>query len=452
MLAHGILAFAGMTRAASGNPPRLTVEAQARIRLNTPEVAWTREVSRGESGGHPMAERSKPTPWRAIAACLLWLGAIAGVDTAARAQTAFYSAAGVDLGRYPPGGLIRQQPILGAPDGAAAYRVLYRSTGLRGEPIAVSGVVIIPAGEPPAGGRPVVAWAHPTTGVVPACAPSLARVLFSSIQGLREMLAAGYVVAATDYPGLGVSGPHPYLVGESEGRAVLDSVRAARVTQGSGAGTRFAAWGHSQGGQAALFTGLLSRSYAPELTLVGVAAAAPATELATLMGDDLDSDGGRNLTAMTLWSWQRVYGAPMSRLLTPEAIPNVDRLAGLCIERAFDMFTRRGPTKALARSFLRVDDPAKIEPWRELLESNTPGALAPNIPIFLAQGDADKLVIPAVTRDYMGKLCAAGSRVRLLTLPGVGHGFSGRDSAAAAVTWMTARFSGEPAPSDCGGL
>ncbi len=94
----------------------------------------------------------------------------------------------------------------GAPDGAAAYRVLYRSKGLHDEPIAVSGVVIVPAGPPPPGGRLIVAWAHPTTGIVSKCAPSLAHVLFSSIQGLHEMLRRNYVVAATDYPGLGTVG------------------------------------------------------------------------------------------------------------------------------------------------------------------------------------------------------------------------------------------------------
>ena len=154
----------------------------------------------------------------------------------ARAQTDFYTIASSELGFYSNGALIRSQPMWGAPDGAAAYRILYRSEGLNGEPIAVSGVVIVPDGSPPPGGRPIVAWAHPTTGVARACAPSLARVLFRSIQGLRGMLAQGYAVAATDYPGLGTPGPHPYLVGVSEGRAVLDSVRAARTIPGVGGG------------------------------------------------------------------------------------------------------------------------------------------------------------------------------------------------------------------------
>ena len=104
------------------------------------------------------------------------------------------------------GTLIRQKPRTGAPLDALAYRVLYRSTGLKGEPIAVSGAIIIPAGQPPPGGCPIVAWAHPTTGIVPRCAPSLALFLFQQIQGLREMMRRGYIVAATDYPGLGT--PH----------------------------------------------------------------------------------------------------------------------------------------------------------------------------------------------------------------------------------------------------
>ena len=350
-----------------------------------------------------------------------------------------------------PGTLLDYQPLPNAPDGATAYRVLYRSTGLRGEPIAISGAIIVPAGPVPPGGRPIVAWAHPTTGVVDKCAPSLARVLYRSIQGLNEMLARGYIVAATDYPGLGTPGVHPYLVGISEGRAVLDSVRAARQLAGpGGAANAFAAWGHSQGGHAALFTGILAGGYAPDLTLVGVAAAAPATELATLMMADLDTSGGKNLTAMTLWSWSQVYGAPMTKVVMPAALPVINELANDCIETIFDVLERRGPSKALDRSFLSVDDLADREPWRSLLARNTPGTLPPRIPVFLAQGAADTLVLPRVTQDYRARLCRAGSRVEFDLVPGVGHLSIAKDAAPAALDWIGDRFAGEPAPSNCG--
>jgi acetyl esterase/lipase len=365
----------------------------------------------------------------------------------AEAQGGFYSAAHLDLGSYANGQLIRSEAMAGAPDAATAYRILYRSEGLHGEPIAVSGVVIVPAEPSTMTGRPIIAWAHPTTGVVPVCAPSLARVFFESIQGLHEMLQQGYVVAATDYPGLGTAGPHPYLVGLSEGHAVLDSVRAARSMTGSG--PAFAVWGHSQGGHAALYTGILAADYAPELKLVGVAAAAPATDLGALLADDRGTTGGTNVTAMTLWSWSQIYGAPLAGVVTSQGMSAMEALAHECIERYFDVITRRGPSKALARSFLKVENISDVEPWRSLLRTNSPGTLPTRIPIFLAQGTDDTLVLPAVTRSYMQELCEAGSPVQWHPIEGVGHLFVARDSASAAIAWIGARFAGTPAPNDC---
>src|ERR1700761_3601808 len=280
-----------------------------------------------------------------LAAVLL---ASSGYAGAVSAQTSFYDAPRSLLAGQP-GTLVRQQPIDGAPLGAAAYRVLYRSAGLKREPIFVSGVVIVPEGDPPPGGRPIVAWAHPTSGVTPRCAPSLAIFLFQQIQGLRSFVERGYVVAATDYPGLGTPETHPYLVGDSEAEAVIDSVRVASNMPGAGGGKRFVVWGHSQGGQAALFTGLIAKSYAPELTLLGVAAAAPATDLVTLMNDDINSVGGKNITSMALGSWHRVYDASISKIVDPRAIPVMDRLAHECIEGPFDLVARQRTEKPLEK-------------------------------------------------------------------------------------------------------
>jgi acetyl esterase/lipase len=376
----------------------------------------------------------------ALGAALLFVASVA------QAQEPFYRASAQEIAG-PPGTVIRSEPMATTLSGASAYRVLYRSTGLHDEPIAVSGVVIVPPGPPPPGGRPIVAWAHPTSGVVPRCAPSLAIFVFQQIQGLRLLTERGFIVAATDYPGLGTPQTHPYLVGDSEARAVLDIVRAAHGT--GGAQNRFAVWGHSQGGQAALFTGLLAKTYAPELDLIGVAAAAPATDLATLLGDDISSGGGRNLAAMTLWSWSRVFGAPIDNVVDPSALPVIDRLAGECIESVYDLMLRRRTSRSLEQQFLTANDFYRAEPWRSLMARNSPGPLPPQIPLFLAQGGADELVRPQVTRDFMRRQCAAGGKVQMLFLPGSNHGFIARDAAAAAAAWMTGRFAGESAPSDC---
>jgi hypothetical protein len=131
--------------------------------------------------------------------------------TATAAADEFYEATAADL-QGPPGSVIR---YLGIPriqlTGAMVYRVLYRSTGLNGQPIAVSGIVMAPDRRAPAGGWPVIAWAHGTTGVARKCAPSLLPDPIASIPGINEMILHNFVVAATDYPGLGTAGeqqPH----------------------------------------------------------------------------------------------------------------------------------------------------------------------------------------------------------------------------------------------------
>jgi pimeloyl-ACP methyl ester carboxylesterase len=365
---------------------------------------------------------------------------LAGAD-AAVAQTAFYHAPPSAVAGAP-GTLVRQEVIDGAPLGATTYRVLYRSAGLDDKPILVSGVVIVPQGDPPPGGRPIVAWAHPTSGIVPHCAPSLAIFLFQQIQGLRSFVRDGYVVAATDYPGLGTVGPHPYLVGTSEARAVIDSVRVAGQLPGAGGG-------HSQGGHAALFTGLIAKSYAPELDLLGVAAAAPATDLATLMNDDIDSVGGKNITAMTLWSWQRVYDANMDKVVDRRAMPAIDQLASECIEGPFDIAVRQRTEQPLEQYFLTAKHPSDVEPWHTLLARNSPGTLPPELPVFLAQGSDDVIIRPKVTQDYAAALCGAGSKVRMLSMPNIGHGRAAQASTEAVLDWTSARFAGNTAPDDC---
>ena len=110
--------------------------------------------------------------------------------------------------------------------------MLYRSTSPTGAPIAVSGTVAVPKGNAPRGGWPVITWAHGTTGIADACAPSRANVLGGYDNPLlNRWLQAGYAVVRTDYEGLGTPGDHPYLIGVSEGRSVLDMVRAARAAR-----------------------------------------------------------------------------------------------------------------------------------------------------------------------------------------------------------------------------
>jgi hypothetical protein len=131
--------------------------------------------------------------------------------------------------------------------GAQAYRVLYTSTLDDGEPAVASGIVIAAEDLPP-GPRPVIAWAHGTTGVAEGCAPSLLNDPFGAgaTPALAQVIANGWVMVATDYAGLSIAGPHPYLIGQAAGRSVLDSVRAAHQLDGLVLEDQTEVWGHSQ--------------------------------------------------------------------------------------------------------------------------------------------------------------------------------------------------------------
>ncbi len=348
----------------------------------------------------------------------------------------------------PPGSVIRVWPLEGGGPSGVAFRILYRSTNDKGQAIPVSGAIFLPSSDPPPDGWPVIAWAHPTTGVMPDCAPSLMPDSAGMIWGLGEMLAAGYVVAATDYPGLGTDGIHPYLIGDSEARAVLDSVRAARNLENSHASDRFVVWGHSQGGQAALFTGQIARHYAPELKLLGVAAAAPATNLERLFEKDYPDPTGKELAAMALLSWSRLNAIPLQNVVYPQAIPAFRRTAEQCGESLAEFRKMGRDEKPLNREFLEID-PTTTAPWDTIMAENSPGEERIEVPVFIAQGLADTTVEPAITRNYGELLCRQGTPVDFIEMPGVDHVFAARDSVNRALAWMTARFRGLPAPDTC---
>ncbi|HEY3202157.1 MAG TPA: alpha/beta fold hydrolase, partial [Thermoanaerobaculia bacterium] len=360
-----------------------------------------------------------------------WAG---GCGSMPPAPGSFYSASARSIAGSP-GHLIRSEPLSGAPSGAAAWKVLYVSTGLDGRPTAVSGVVIAPTLPAPSAGRPIVAWAHPTTGVADNCAPSIREGFFDTIPHLPALIALDYVVAATDYEGLGTPGVHPYLVGVSEGRSVLDSVRAARQIEKTGAGTRFAVWGHSQGGHAALFTGQLVKSYAPDLSLVGVAAIAPATELAELLRDDVEERVGRILGAFCLWSWSRIYDTPLTPIVKASAVSAVDRVARDCIESEGEGYRAAFDSLPLPSSFLSADA-YTVEPWKHLLAENRPGQTPVGAPIYVAQGTEDSIVRPSVTSDFVEGLCRGGEIVRMERFSGVNHFKASHVSASSAIQWM----------------
>ncbi|HEX7853084.1 MAG TPA: lipase family protein [Sphingobium sp.] len=172
-----------------------------------------------------------------------------------------------------PGQLLRSEPLPRAASLLAAQqniRILYSSTdGVGGKaPIVVSGAVFLPKGTAPAGGWPVVAWAHGTLGVGDGCAPSWQGRAYRDVAYLSRWLDEGFAVVATDYQGLGVPGPNPALNNRSNAYTLLDSVRAAfRLTPALS--NKILLVGQSQGGAAVVAAAGYAPSYARDLHILG---------------------------------------------------------------------------------------------------------------------------------------------------------------------------------------
>lgn len=335
--------------------------------------------------------------------------------------------------------------------GAGAVRLLYVTTDYRGRPTVSSAMAWLPQDDT-AGPRPVVAWAHPTTGIARACAPSLAAAPVRRVPGLAELLATGAIVVATDYPGLGTPGPTAYLIGRAEGQAVLDSVRAMHRLKGVSAAPRFAIYGHSQGGQASLFAGTMAAGYAPELTLAGVAAAAPAADLTALTEASNDTAIGRWVLAMALDSWRQFY--PRSRpVLDPvtAAFPAdfraviVDSCLMTAAEFARIQLFAKPLNPALAdRSALRRP------PLPALLARNSARPLPPEVPLLVLQGGDDTVVPAKVTRAFVEASCQAGGRVQVFFDPTQNHFYIALANGSRMAGWLSDRLAGKPARNDCG--
>lgn len=358
---------------------------------------------------------------------------------------AFYDQPSGDLGA--PGTLLRREVIPKLVPNATTYRVLYTSTDLGGQRRAVSGVIVVPNAPAPSSGRPVVVYTHGTVGVAPRCAPSLQPTSKQSLlfEGGRELVAAGYVIAASDYQGLGTAGPHPYLVSEVEATNSLDIARAARHLDAAQASDSVAVWGHSQGGHAAIATGQLARTYAPELHLVGVAAGAPPSDMVEMFSANTRTTVGKVLIAMAMSSWAAVYhDASLDQVLKPAARSAVRDIARNCLYGPGQLLASMPGALVLKVSFLSAP-PWKTEPWATIARDNSLGDDPVDAPVLVVQSDADTIIPAAITKKFVQRLCAAGTSVEFHELHGVSHLDTGHDAVPTLLPWLAARFAGEAA-------
>jgi len=227
----------------------------------------------------------------------------------------------------------------------------------------------------------------------------------------------------------------------------LDSVRAARQLD-INAGNRYVVWGHPQGGHSAFWTAQESFIYAPELKLLGVAAAAPATSIEAVFKYGYNNTIGSILTSEAIYSWSKTYPeVDMAQVVKPEYVAQVEKLARTCITTPA-VFLIVGE-KPLPSTFFKVD-PTTTEPYSSIIRGNT--ARGPiDVPILIAHGTTDEVIPFDSSVAEAKRPCAEGETVQFSRYPNEKHNSVINTSAVATVGWIQDRFAGRAAPSNCGG-
>ncbi len=365
------------------------------------------------------------------------------------AQAGFYDATQAQIAQ-PPGTLIRAQTIgLPAFYRAKAWRILYATRDYAGNPIAASGVVVQSTVRPVGPrGQTIVAWAHSTVGTAQGCAPSLRQQPTQFILGLNDMISAGYITVATDYPGLGTVGPVGYLIGKGQAYAVLDSVRAAARLPGVKAARDYGVYGFSQGGHAAIFSGLVAPQYMPEFNLKAIAAVAPPSDLLKLFSYNATTVEGKVLVSYVMQSWAIKYGLSLREVLSDAAIQTVFRINSICVDDfsgSLDAYKAQGSFGA----DMFLGNPLHHPLWRQRLIENSASTWPTKVPLMVVQGSSDSIVHPEVTEAALSATCLAGGNVNYVSLSNRSHSGSAKDGIPKVTAWLIQRLNGVPNVNSC---
>jgi hypothetical protein len=325
-----------------------------------------------------------------------------------------------------------------------SYRIMYLSTTVGGAPTVVTGLVAAPEDRAPFGGYPVLLHGHGTIGLADQCAPSRGFEVDDNdyareFDSVANATSDGWVVASTDYEGLGGPGVHPYLVGVSAGRSMLDAGRAARQVPGIYASPTTAIGGFSQGGHAGLWAAQMAPEWTPEQQLAGSVLAAPASDpgaFASMGAADPQSSARTVSIIAGLAAAYPEAAAAVGSVLTPAG----QELATLMTQVCFDALPAGSPGPLVSA------DPATTEPFASLLAANTAGMVPSPAPMLIFQADGDLSVPLAMSDTLMARLCAGGQVVERRVIDNDFHEAVVGPAWMDGVDWLTGLVAGTTTP------
>jgi len=267
---------------------------------------------------------------------------------------------------------------------------------------------------------------------------------------MDDYVKRGYVVVATDYEGLGPPGLHPFLQGASEAHGALDIIRAAREMDPR-IGTGYVVIGHSQGGQADLFTAALGPAYVPELKLLGNIALAPASHIAATLQAIMQASTPSYALGYAMYVLESFASnhsnIQLNKILTKQALDHLPETLHACITATVS----KGywATAIPKHQFLPAADLTSV---LKVAAENEPGGLKISVPTLVAQGPADDTVMPPWTDDVVGSLCKNGTPLEYIVQRGATHETVLTSSTVQMRAWVDARFAGTTAESNCSAL
>ncbi|WP_410659341.1 lipase family protein [Amycolatopsis sp. lyj-112] len=401
---------------------------------------------------------SFPRPSRRTLAAVLAIVLTAGVLTAlsgspansavpAASDDSFYTPPS-PLPAGKPGDIIRSRVSKAGPrkDSVNAWQVMYLSTGALGRPDAVTGTVLVPKNADPST-APIVSFGAGTHGPAFVCTPSAMIDIgaFYEQSGLDDLLDAGYAVALTDYEGYRQDPKTTYVVGRSEGPAMIDAVRAAQRLPETklSANAKVLFRGYSQGGGAAAWAGELQPSYAPEMNLVGVAAGGVPADLVQVTLQ-LDGKAGFGVFAYALVGLDNAY--PELKLDSFLSDNGRAKLAEMQKSACtFELLTTYANQKiadyTTSAGYVRPE-------WVKRLNENKLGATPIKVPVFLYHATQDQLVQFAQADALHKTYCAAGVKTTWKTYD-TDHITAVYTGNADVLAFVKDRVAGTPATSNC---
>jgi pimeloyl-ACP methyl ester carboxylesterase len=345
-----------------------------------------------------------------------------------------------------PGTLVRAQSATDyeLPPGVTATRIVYHTQTASGKDTLASGVVLVPYGQAPKEGWPLIAWSHGTSGVARSCAPSLMNSLFYDWEGLFEYVTLGYAVVATDYAGLGVGDRHAYLDISSNATDVINSISAAHAAVPN-LGPRWLVVGHSQGGLSSLGVAELESSIKDQ-NFLGTVALAGASDLDDAIGNILKTRLPLLNGLVAFW----IYGV---KTIYPQFEPG-----SVLTSKALAIYNRsvEDGCSAASGAFAALPTDEMLLPgWRnnryvaQFLARNRPGTQPTYGPILLVGGGDDVLFTEAAGQKIFRRICDAGGHVQRRVYAGLGHDPLVYGSLRDQLDWIAQRFNGKTASNEC---